>query len=579
MATSLLMFPIQNKSKEQGMHNTVVDPVTREVISGMLNAVTAEMQQTLISTSHSPIITEGQDATAAIFDTEGRNIAQATAVPVHLGVLVEMGKRFAAQYPEGVAEPGDIYVCNDPYCGGTHLPDIAVVAPVFYDDYLVGYVATMTHHRDIGGYAPGSVNVEARDLHAEGLRIPIVRLYHRGELNDSLNALLESNTRTPESLRGDLGAQIAACRTGLKRYSRVFSRWGRETIAEANRQLMDYAESLTRAEIGRINDGDFYFEDWLDDDGLDPANDPLKIAVTLRVRGDEIEFDFTGTDPQATSAINNVPSSTNAVVFYAVRLLTGDRIPNNDGCYRPIRTVLPAGTLVSANYPAPVAARGMSLKRIEDVVLGAMIKAVPEFFTAAHSGQYTMVTIAGQDPETGRALLGHIGGPYAGGHGARPRKDGIDVTEHGATNGSPIPLEVAEAKLPLLFRQCSLWTDSGGAGRNRGGLGYHVDVEWRGPAVYAQLRRERMKFKPWGALGGSDAPLCSTEFFGIDGSNEELPGKCRRALIAGDRLSIYTTGGGGYGNPRERDRIAVENDVIDGKVSVEAAKEVYGYSG
>ncbi len=555
-----------------------VDPVTREVISGMLNAVTEEMQETLISTSHSPIITDGQDATAAIFDVQGRNVAQATAVPVHLGVLVEMGWRFAEKFPAGVAQPGDIYLCNDPYSGGTHMPDIAVAAPVFVDDVLVGYVATMTHHRDIGGFAPGSVNVEARDLHAEGLRIPMVRLFIGGVLNESVNAILEFNSRTPESLRGDLGAQIAACRTGTKRFAKIFARWDSATVERANEELMNYAETLTRAEISRIPDGDYYFEDWLDDDGLPGHDQPLKIAVTVRVRGEEIEFDFTGTDAQAVSAINNVPASTNAVVFYAVRVLTGDRVPNNDGCYRPIRTLLPPGTLVNSNYPAPVAARGMSLKRIEDVVLGAMVKAVPGRFTAAHSGQYTMITIAGSDPDTGRQILGHIGGPYAGGHGARPGKDGIDVTEHGATNGSPIPLEVAESKLPLLFRRCSLWTDSGGAGRYRGGLGYESEVEWRGPEVHAQLRRERVKFKPWGVNGGGEAPLCVTELLHADGSSETLPGKCRAPLNAGDRLRIYTTGSGGYGNPHERDPQAIRDDILDGKVSAEAAASVYGYS-
>lgn len=556
-----------------------LDPVTREVISGMLNAVTEEMQETLISTSHSPIITEGQDATAAIFDLHGRNVAQATAVPVHLGVLVEMGRRFAEKYPAHIARPGDIYLCNDPYSGGTHMPDIAVAAPVFVDDALVGYVATMTHHRDIGGYAPGSVNVEARDLHAEGLRIPMVRLYHGGTLNESLSAMLHFNSRTPESLRGDLGAQIAACRTGVKRYARIFARWDSQTMELANDELMDYAEKLTRAEIARIPNGDYYFEDWLDDDGLNADNKPLKIAVTARVRGDHIEFDFTGTDEQAASAINNVPSSTNAVVFYAVRVLTGDRVPNNDGCYRPIKTLLPPGTLVNSNYPAPVAARGMSLKRIEDVVLGAMVKAVPERFSAAHSGQYTMITIAGTDPDTGRQILGHIGGPYAGGHGARADKDGIDVTEHGATNGSPIPLEVAESKLPLLFRRCLLWTDSGGAGRYRGGLGYESEVEWRGPPVHAQLRRERMRFKPWGVAGGGEAPFCRTEFLGANGSSEELPGKCRQLLNSGDRLRIFTTGSGGYGPPSERAPEAVLDDVLDGKVSLESARSLYGFEG
>lgn len=562
------------------MRNTpskaAVDPITVEVVRGLLDAVTDEMQITLILASHSPMITEGRDATAAIFDRGGRTIGQATAVPVHLGVLTELGRRFAAAFPPQEARPGDVYLCNDPYSGGTHMPDFAVATPVFVGGELVGYCATMTHHQDIGGMAPGSVNVEAIDIHAEGLRLPLVRLVQAGVMNGALYDVILANSRTPRALRGDLDAQIASCRTGEKRFAAIYDKFDAPVVDGAVDALLDYAEALTRREIGRIADGRYEFEDWLDDDGVSPDAQPVRIAVAIEVSGDAIHFDFTGSAPQVRSAINNVPSSTLAVIYYAVRTLTGDRTPNNEGAYRPITYHLPSGTIVNSSYPAPVAARGMAIKRIEDVVLGAMAKALPDRMTAAHSGQYTMVHISGMDATGARRVMGTVGGPYAGGMGARPDKDGIDVTEHGCTNGSPIPVEVAEANLPVLFRRVELWQDSGGAGRWRGGLGYHSIVEWRGGEAMAQFRRERHKFAPWGIMGGGDGPLCSGVLHHADGESESLQAKCRKKLSEGDRFEIFTTGSGGHGAPRQRDPARVRDDVLDGKVSAEAAERDYG---
>lgn len=560
----------------QAQPHLAIDPITVEVIRGQLETVTDEMQLTLIMTSHSPMITEGRDATAAIFDSQGRTIGQATAVPVHLGVLTELGHRFAKAYPAGEAKPGDIYISNDPYSGGTHMPDFAVAAPVFAGDLLVGYCATMTHHQDIGGISPGSVNVEALDIHAEGLRLPLVRLAEAGAVNKALLDVMLANSRTPRALRGDLDAQIASCQTGAKRFSGIFGKFPTSTVRLAIDTLLDHAEQLTRKEIEKIPDGRYEFTDWLDDDALSSDSPPVQISVAIEVSGDKMHFDFTGSAPQVRSAINNVPSSTLAVIYYAVRTLTSGEIPNNEGAYRPITYYLPPGTIVNCNYPAPVAARGMAIKRIEDVILGAMAKALPGKMTAAHSGQYTMMHVAGFDRTHRKRVMGNIGGPYAGGMGARPSKDGIDVTEHGCTNGSPIPLEVSEANLPVLFRRVELWTDSGGAGTWRGGLGYHALIEWRGGDAGIQFRRERHKFAPWGIEGGSSAPLCRGLIHRADGSSDRLAAKCRRTLAPGDVIEIYTTGSGGYGSPFRRDINLVVDDVLDGRVSQDAARTDYG---
>ncbi len=553
-----------------------IDPVSREVIRGWLDTAAEEMQSALIKSAHSMLIAEGRDATAALFDEQGRTLAQASSIPVHLGVMVGLGRIIAQRYPAGVAQPGDIYATNDPYAGGTHMPDIAVCVPIFYDGALVGYALTMAHHRDIGGLLPGSVSLKARDIHAEGLRIPLVRLARGGEACEAVWDLIIACSRTPRSLHGDLGAQVAGCRTGERRLGELFKRWSPATVREAVASLMDYSERLTRQAIAALPRGRASFVDHLDDDGLDPDAPPARIEASVEVVGDEIVFDFTGSGPSVAAAINNVAASTTAIVYYAVRTLTGDSVPNNDGCYRPVRIVLPPGSIVAATYPAPVGSRGVALKRIEDVVLGALARLAPERMCAAHSGQYTIVSVAGRDTVRGEPLIGHMGGPYAGGNGAQPQRDGIDCAEHGATNGSMVTLEDSESRMPLRFRKLELWTDSGGAGRWRGGLGYQAEVEWLGGDITATLRRERMKFAPRGLEGGGDAPCCRTELEAPPAAPRPLPGKIDFTMRAGHIVRYWTTGGAGRGAPRERDRSLVVDDVLDGRVSRTAARDIYG---
>jgi len=552
------------------------DPVTTEVVRGWMESVTEEMQETLVKTAHSPLICEARDATSALHDRFGRTAAQASAMPIHLGVLAELGLRFAKKYPEGVAEPGDLYITNDPYSGGTHMPDIALAAPVFNGESLVGYVSTMAHHRDIGGLLPASVSVMARDIHAEGLRLPMIRLAKGGEVNPSIMAMIEACSRTPRSMRGDLGAQIAACRTGALRFSELFDRWPASTVYQSMDALMDYSERMTRAEIAAIPDGTYEFSDKLDDNAIDPESGPVTIAVKMTVKGDELEFDFAGSDPQVPSAINNVLASTASVVYYGVRTLTGDRIPNNDGCFRPVKVTAPEGCVVNASYPAPVASRGIALMRIEDVVIGVLGKALPNKMTAAHSGQYTMVSVAGFHPETGESMIGQLSGPVVGGHGARPSKDGIDVSSHGCTNGTIDAMELGESRYPMLFNRLELWPDSGGAGRYRGGLGWFAEVEWTKGDSTITFRRERTRYRPWGLAGGKSAPLCRTEFISKDGDVRPLPAKVVLPFTVGEKLRYWTTGSGGYGNPLERDPESVLDDVLNGRVSANSARSDYG---
>ena len=552
------------------------DLVTREVIRGWLDTAAEEMQNAIIKSAHSMLIAEGRDATAALFDDQGRTLAQASSIPVHLGVMVGLGRNIARRYPAGVANPGDIYITNDPYAGGTHMPDIAICVPIFFEKSLVGYALTMAHHRDIGGLLPGSVSLKARDTHAEGLRIPLVRLANNHAPCESIWDLITACSRTPRSLRGDLSAQIAGCRTGERRLGELFRRWGPAIVREASASLMDYSERLTRQAISLLPRGRATFVDYLDDDGLNPSAAPTRIEASVEVINDEITFDFTGSGNSVAAAINNVAASTTAIVYYAVRTLTGDSVPSNDGCYRPVRIILPKGSIVYAEYPAPVGSRGVALKRIEDVVLGALANLAPDKMCAAHSGQYTIVSVAGRDYVRNEPLIGHMGGPYAGGNGAQPQRDGIDCSDHGATNGSMVSIEDAESRMPLRFRKLELWTDSGGGGRFRGGLGYEAAVEWLGGEITETLRRERMRFAPRGLQGGHDAPLCRTLLKPLDGSPKELPGKIDFVMHSGDVVHYWTTGGAGRGLPRDRDQSKIVADVLDGRVSLDAARSVYG---
>lgn len=565
-------MPRQNET----MNTPQVDPVTIEVLRGRLTAVADEMQHALIKSSYSTIVTEALDATCAVYDETGRTVAQACAIPIHLGALTELGKRFAKRYPPGEAQPGDVYLVNDPYAGGTHLPDFAVASPVFHDGELVGYVSTMTHHQDIGGVAPGSAAAAVYDHHAEGLRIPMIRLASAGTVSEDMMNLLTANSRSPRNMRGDLEAQIAGCRTGEARLGALFDHWGKDKVRAGVDALLDYAERLTRLAIERMTDGEYTFSDWLDDDGLSPDTDPVEIRVALRVKGSELEFDFTGSGDQVGSAINNVPSSTISSVYYAVRLLTGDAAPNNDGCYRPVTVQLPSGSIVNPTYPAPVNARGVAIARIVDAVLGAMSAALPGTIPAAGCGHATVIQTGGIDSATGRRFVGVLGGPLRSGTGARPRMDGLDVTDHDLSNSHHIPLEVTEGEFPVRYGRLELWPDSGGAGAWRGGLGYQAEVQWlRGHGVLS-LRGERHRFRPWGTQGGEPAPRCRSELVKEDGTTESLPAKILLSIRAGQALRYWSTGGGGYGEPWRRDAQRVLADVLDGRVSAQAARELYG---
>jgi N-methylhydantoinase B/oxoprolinase/acetone carboxylase alpha subunit len=553
-----------------------VDTVTQEVIRHKIDAIADEMETTLLQSAYSSIVKEAQDASAAIFDPRGNTIAQSVAIPAHLGMLIPAVETIVETFPPDEMRPGDVYLMNDPYDGGTHLPDLTVVKPVFADGEVVALGATMAHHQEMGGKTPGSIPTDATEIYQEGLRFPPLKLHDEGEPNETLLSILRTNVRIPETVVGDLNAQISSVTTAERRVSEVAERYGNDTFRAAVDLILDHAEELTRTHLEEIPDGAYSFVDFVDDDGVN-VHEPIRIEATVEVDGSDLHVDFSGTADQVDGPVNCVPAATLSAVYYVVRAVTDSDIPNNAGCFEPVSAHLPEGSLVNPLPPAPVNARTVTFKRIADVMLGALAKAVPDRVSAPGSGQLAAFTFAGAgagaDGDGGQWIYGETG---AGGSGARPTKDGIDCIETDVTNCMNTTAEATEIEFPIRVRRYDLWEDSGGPGRYRGGLGYVKEYEMLEGDVTFTHRRDRHDFQPWGLAGGRPAPPCRTEIHRADGGVDDLPSKTIDALDAGDLVVSYTTGGGGHGDPAARDPEALARDVRDGTVSPATAREEYG---
>jgi N-methylhydantoinase B/oxoprolinase/acetone carboxylase alpha subunit len=557
---------------EQARDRTV-DTVTREVLRHRFDAIADEMESALLRSAYSSIVKEAQDASAAVFDPQGRTVAQAVAIPAHLGMLIPAVESIVESFPPAEMRPGDVYAMNDPYDGGTHLPDVTVVRPVFHEGEVVALGASMAHHQEMGGKTPGSIPTDATDVYQEGFRFPPSRLYDAGEPNETLFAVLETNVRIPETVRGDLGAQVSACLTAERRLEAVAEEYGATDLAAAVDATIEHAETRTRHHLARIPDGVYSFHDHVDDDGID-HHEPVRIEASVTVDGSDLHVDFAGTDDQVTGPINAVPSATMSAVYYVVRAITDPAIPNNAGCFEPVSLHLPEGSLVNPRPPAPVNARTVTFKRIAEVLLGALAEAIPDRIPAAGSGQLAALTFAGGRADGDRPAWIY-GETAAGGLGARPSKDGIDCIETDVTNCMNTPVEATEIEYPLRVERYDLWPDSGGAGRHRGGLGHRKRFRVLTDGVTFTHRRDRHDFRPWGLAGGEPAPTCRTEIRRADGDRERLPSKVVRELSRGDVVAVDTTGGGGYGDPTARPLADLRRDVRAGKVTPAGAR-AYG---
>jgi len=550
-----------------------LDLITLEVLRNKFDVIADEMEIALLKSAYSSIVKEGMDASAALFTAYGETIAQAASIPIHLGSLVPAVQRILQEFPPDSMAEGDVCIMNDPYDGGSHLPDIVIVVPIIYQGTTVALSTTMTHNQDVGGKTPGSVPTDATEIFQEGLRLPPLKFYERGEPNRTLHAILQKNVRIPDILMGDLHGQVAAGNVGKQRFIELLQEYGTETVLNAIAELMDRAEAMTREKLSAIPDGSYTFADYLDNDGID-LDQRITIQATVTITGSDVYCDFTGTSPQVRGPLNCVPTAAIAGAYYVIRTITDPSIPNNSGCYRPIHLHVPEGTVVNPRPPAAVNARTATIIRIADVLHGALVQALPGKLPAASSGQLLVASFGGTDVCRGtQYVTSELG---AGGVGARPMKDGIDVLEMGPSNCMNIPAEAIEMSYPLRIRSYGLRENSGGAGRYRGGLGATKVFEAVDGDVVVSIRGERYFTPPWGLYGGQPAAPAQAWIERLGGRIEEIPSKRVFTLRQGECLHIDTPGGGGYGDPLARDPEAVRQDVCDRRVTIRMAREQYG---
>jgi N-methylhydantoinase B len=541
----------------------VRDPIELEIFKNIYHSIAEEMGAALRRTAFSPNIKERRDYSCAVFDAIGNVIAMGDHMPVHLG---SMPMSVRAAIDACAPGRGDVVMLNDPFQGGTHLPDITLVAPVFIEDanasggkqskqivqLKIGaqqqkpdfYVASRAHHADIGGTFPGSMG-PCRQIYQEGFRIPPVRLVRNGEIDQDILALLLNNVRTPDERRGDLGAQLAACHTGAERLREVCSRYGHKRAQEAASELLDYSEEMMRAFLKSVPAGTYLAEDYLDSDGV--TERPVKIAAAITFSGQRVTVDFTGSDPQVEGAINAVGAITFSACFYVFRCLVKEDVPATAGLMRPIKLIAPVGTVVNARPPAAVAGGNVETsQRIVDVLLRALAQALPDRIPGAASGTMNNLTIGGIDPATNEPFAYYE--TIAGGMGARPTKTGVSGVHCHMTNSLNTPAEALEYAYPLRVRHYSLRPESGGEGRYRGGDGIVREIEVLTDADVTLLADRRLR-GPYGLSSGHDGARGRSEVARADGRIEELPGKCSVRLLKGERIRVSSPGGGGWGSP------------------------------
>ena len=555
------------------MSVTAQTQLTTEVVRNRLDVIADEMETVLLRSSHSIVIKEGGDATCAIFNERGEALAHAVAIPLHLGVMRPAMEQVLARFRDSARE-GDVYVLNDPYGGGTHLPDMIVSAPVFHDGRMIALTAALSHHQDVGGMVFSSMPAHATEIYQEGLIVPPLRLYDGGVLNEDVLRLIMRNVRVPEGFRGDLEGQVAAVSIGRRRLLELIDDVGYPDFAVAAVELLDRSERMTRAAIADIPPGTYRFHDFLDHDGLD-LDRKIRVEAAITVGDGDFVVDFTGTDPQTRGPVNGPPSTAFSAVAYVLRALSDVATPINGGSERPIRLILPPGTVVNPRPPAPVSLRAHLARRIVDVLLGALVEALPERIPACSASINGAFSYAGIDPLTGRTFA-ITDTNIAAGMGALRGQDGTEAIEMHTTNLLTIPVEALELGAPVLVHSTALRPDSGGPGRWRGGLGTARVLELRSGTAISCFRHERHETAPWGLRGGAAGALWDATVARAGGAHERVPGKTIFELHAGDVLTVLTGGGGGYGDPLERDPEAVLVDCLDGKVSLAQAREAYG---
>ena len=547
-----------------------LDPITRDVIRNYLYSAADTMAVTVVRTARSAVVKDGMDFSTAIFNSDGEQVAQGLTLPLHMGAM-QPALDAVREYFQNDINPDDVFINNDPYEGGSHLPDIFLFKPIFYNDTLVAWTSVIAHQTDIGGRVAGGNACDNTEIYQEGLRLPPIKLVDRGIRNDAVWRILNKNVRVPDMVQGDILAQISAVKQGERDVLQLLDEYGIETLKTYMSEIIDYTEDLTRAEIESLPDGSWGFSDYVDDDGFNP--EPIEIRVKVTIKDDNMTVDFTGTSPQAKGSINPNLPFTKSAVYAVFKCLTNPDITANSGFFKPFHVIAPEGCYVNPQHPAPVAARGLGGFRIAHAVFGAMSKALPKKVPAAWGGGEVGVSFGGYDKD-GKAFV-FVEFDNDGPRGGGPLTDGADGAAAPIHNMANTPIESIESNHPLLVKRYGFISDTEGAGKYRGGLGMVREFELLNDEAILQIRSDRNKFLPWGTQGGSPGSR-SFNILNPETESEILPSKFIRTLKKGDVYRMIQPGGGGYGDPLERDPKSVYSDIQQNKISSERAFEVYG---
>ena len=548
-----------------------LDPILLEVFRNAFESSADQMALILMRTAHSPIVRDAMDFSTALCDASGQNLAQGLTTPMHLGSFYDAMRHLIGQYKGRIAS-GDVFIGNDPYlASGQHLPDIYVIRPVFHAESLCGWAATIAHHVDVGGLVPGSNSLAAVEIHQEGLRLPFLKLAERGVLNAMLMDVIAANVRVPDQVLGDIHAQMAACLAGERELSALLERYGPDKVVEYGEALQDYSERMARAAIARIPDGTYRFSDHIDGLGEDPR--PIEFHVSVTVEGEEVTVDWTGTSPQVKGGINTPLSFCKSNVYAALRSIMPAEVPNCHGYTRPIHVVAPEGSVLNARYPAPCGARGITGYRIVDCIFGALAQAVPDQIAADGAGGSTLPSFGGWDGKKRFVFSECIMGTW----GATSRHDGQEGVPHMASNQANVPVEMIESDYPIRIERYGFAPDTGGAGKYRGGLGVVREYRVLADDIYFGVRSDKSIHPPHGLFGG-EAGAPTVNLIRSESGERVLPPMPMKpiTLRTGDLYRHVMAGGGGFGDPLEREPERVRADVLDGKVTIEHARAAYG---
>lgn len=558
-----------------------LDQITLQVIGHAFTSISNEMGVTLSRTSCSPIFNEGNDYSCAVFDSRGQMVSHGEFLPIHLGSMAFATQAVTEAFSEDGLEPGDMVILNDPYLGGTHLPDVTLVAPIHHDGRLLGYAINRAHHLDIGGTAAGSFYSAAQENYQEGLRIAPIKLVRRGEVDPHLLSLIVGNTRLPAQLRVDLAAQMSANRTAMKRMSDLADRYGFEQVDAAMQMVLDQSERRTREALRRLPDGDYEAVDYIDNDGV--TDEPRPVKVTVRIRGDEAEVDFTGSSPQVAGPLNSVLGYTHAGVYMVFQAATDPDIEPNAGCYRAIKIIAPKGTVVNPEFPAACTGGNEVTCIIHNTVFRALAQIPTTDGGGAHvmacdHGSSNNMIISGHDP---RSKARYVIYEYPeGGWGGNRDRDGLSAVWSIVGNTWNVPVEVVEERFPVRVERYEMRIDSGGPGTHRGGLGIRRDHRVLDHDATLSILANRVRVAPWGLDGGhAGAPAAFTINPDTESERPAAPDFGSKAhdvpLAAGEVISQSTAGGGGWGDPTQRDAELVARDVLDEYVSRDQAEQIY----